>query len=206
MRRDPSRLRFPQRERRIRAAMRRGRNHLRRPAPGDTRTLGRQAAGPIARRALRSAGDGGQRRPRQSRAGARVSSGARPRRRDDDQGDCRRRWTRHASGKPARRARRRIPAMSVRGARGLYGQWRGVRRTVDAARTPPRGADHRRSIRLREPSLGTRVHNPAAQSKAGRGRAQPRTRPRATRSAHSRGNSARRGSPLRQSGYLRVPG
>ena len=55
LRRDPSRLRLSQRERRLRAAMRHRGNHVRRTARRDTRTLRRQGAGASAGRAMRRA-------------------------------------------------------------------------------------------------------------------------------------------------------
>ena len=95
--------------------------------------------------------------------------------------------------------------MSVGGAR-VVRQRRRVRRAVDAARTPHRGADHRRPLGRREPSLGARVQYPAAQSEAGRDRAEPGTRARAARSADRGGGAAGRGGPLRQPRHVRVPG
>ena len=57
--------------------------------------------------------------------------------------------------------------MPVRGAGGLR-QPRRLRGASDAACAPYRSADSRRRLRQRQPSVGARVHHPAAQSEAGR--------------------------------------
>ena len=99
MRRDPSRLRLPQRERRLRAPLRRSRDHVRRPAARDARTVRRQGAGAGAGRARRGASAARHRGRDQPRARRSEFLGiARRRRRDDDQGGRRRRRPRHARG------------------------------------------------------------------------------------------------------------
>ena len=71
-------------------------------------------------------------------------------------------------------------------ARAAFGNRRRVRRAADAAGAPYRGPDSGRRFRQRQPSVGARMHHPAAQSEAGRDRAQSRTRPSACAPASPR--------------------
>ena len=104
-----------------------------------------------------------------------------PRRCDDDQGGRRRRRPRHAPRHPARRSRGGLRALRVGGPQRLR-QRRPFRRATDSARAPYRGADYRRQRRRREPSGRARMHHPAPQPEADRGRAESRPAARSARS------------------------
>ena len=144
---DPSRLRLPQRERRVRAGLRRGGHRLRRADAGGAGTVRRQGAGAGAGEALRRAGDrrapsGADRRStrpgvlRVARPGAAImikamaGGGGRGMRVVEDAG----------------RARGGLCALPVRGEGGVR-QRRRLCRAADPQRAPHRGADHRRPAR-----------------------------------------------------------
>ena len=117
LRRDPSRLRLSQRERRLRAAMRRRGNHVRRTARRDARALRRQGAGASAGRAMRRADPARHLGRDEPRRGATIFFVAGRGRFDDDQSGRRRRRPRDARGLARRGNRGSIQALPVGGAR-----------------------------------------------------------------------------------------
>ena len=96
-------------------------------------------------------------------------------------------------------------ALPIRG-EGRLRQRRRLCRASDPQGTSYRGADHRRPLWRDQPFLGARMHDPAAQPEAHRGRAEP-VAERWLAFAHHRGREAAcRGRALRQSRHLRIPG
>ena len=178
LRRDPSRLRLSQRERGLRAALRRRGNHVRRAAAGDPRSCSatrcRRArwlnacgvpvlpgtAGPTsldeAKEFLAALGPGGAMMIK-----AVAGGGGRGMRAVSRVEEVEEAFARCQSEARGVRQRRRL------------------RRAADAARPPYRGADRRRRLGRRQPSVGARMQDPAAQPEARRDRAESRAcRPR----------------------------
>ena len=166
-RRDPSRLRLPGRERRLRARLRGRRRRVHRPAAGGDRGDGLEDPRPRddarRRRADRARHDGagrvagrGRRRGRRDRLPGRAEGGRRRRR----------------QGLPRR-------ARSGRDREGLRGRFRrgravlrrpdGLRRALPGGPAPRRGPDPRRRPRHRRPPRRARLLDPAPPPEADRG-------------------------------------
>ena len=118
LRRDPSGLRLPVGECRLRAGLRRGRARVRRPDAGAARAVRRQGARARPGREVRGAGAAGHRRRDRPRGRDGVLQEAREGG-HRAQGDRRRRRARHAAGHARGRDRRGLRARLGRGQVGL---------------------------------------------------------------------------------------
>jgi hypothetical protein len=181
-------LRLPVRECRVRRGLPARRPHLRRTLARGHPCHGRQGRGAADRGTGGRALPAGRSRYRSVRG--RPGRGSRaPRLSRDDQGDRRRRRSRHAARPHAWGICRRTGRCAPRG-RDLR------RRARDAgeagrARAPHRGAGPRRRPRQRPPPARARLHAPAPPPEAGRGMPGPR---------HERGTPRRARPPRLRAG------
>ncbi len=200
---NPSGLRLPVGEPRVRRSLRRRRHPLRRADAGDHASPGQQDHGAQSRRVGGRAGDAGDAAAAARRCRDRA---ARPRSRlpGDAEGELGRRRSRHAHRRTGKRAQGNGRDRAARGQGGLR-QRRGVSRKAGAPRASHRGAAAGRLARQPRAPVRARLHGATSQPESDRTRARHVLHRRAAHGAVRRGAEDRARGALSQRRYRRIP-